>query len=81
MDREWKLGKDLCLSDNLLDPVTFDDIVVAVTCNCPEIDKVSVVKQIREIMELRMKDMRFLVDNNVDEIVEEAKRQRGQDEA
>lgn len=49
MNQEWKLGKDLSLSDNLLDPATFDDIVV-VTCNCPEIDKVSVVKQICEIM-------------------------------
>ena len=29
-EREWKLGKDLVTSDNLLDGLTFDDLILAV---------------------------------------------------
>ena len=30
MEREWKLGEDLSTCDNLLDGVTFDDLILAV---------------------------------------------------
>ena len=30
MERDWKLGKDLYPEDNLLDGITFDDLILAV---------------------------------------------------
>ena len=35
MEREWRLGKDLYPEDNLLDGITFDDLILAVLCRIP----------------------------------------------
>lgn len=77
MDREWKLGKDLVASDNLLDPVTFDDLILALHCNEKVIDKAAIARVIREIMEQRLEDMKFLLKNNTEEIIAEAMKGRG----
>lgn len=77
MDRAWKLGDDLITSDNILDGFTFDDIILAVRCNCRTIDRKAVLQTAREILEGRMEDYRFLLENNLDEIVAEVKRQKG----
>lgn len=73
-DREWKLGVDLITSDNLLDPVTFDDVILAVRCNCRKIDKNAVRKTLREILEQRLQDTWYLLEMNEDAIIEAAKR-------
>lgn len=36
MERNWLLGDDLAACDNLLDGITFDDIITQVHCNCPQ---------------------------------------------
>ena len=77
MDRAWKLGDDLITSDNIMDGFTFDDIILAVRCNCSTIDTKAVLRSAREILEGRMEDYRFLLENNLDEIVAEVKRQKG----
>lgn len=76
MDRAWKLGEDLIPSDNILDGFTFDDIILAVRCNCRTVDQVAVLKTAREIMEQRMYDYNYLLRNNLDEIVEIVKKQK-----
>lgn len=76
MDRAWKLGDDLITSDNILDGFTFDDIILAVRCNCRTVDRAAVLKTAREIMEQRMYDYNYLLRNNLDEIVEIVKKQK-----
>ena len=34
MDQNWKLGDDMVVSDNLLDGITFEDLILTVHCNC-----------------------------------------------
>ena len=77
MDKEWKLGKDLFLSDCILDPITFDEIVTALRCNCTEINESSVRQTAREILQSKMEDYYYLLARNTKEIIAEVKKQKG----
>ena len=76
MDRAWKLGEDLIPPDNILDGFTFDDIILAVRCNCRTVDRAAVLKTAREILEMRMEDYNYLLRNNLDQIVQIVKDQK-----
>lgn len=73
----FKLGDDLSLCDNILDPVTFDDIVTAVRLNEKVVDKEAVLKTAKELIDNRMRDFTFLLENNVNELVDMALLYRG----
>lgn len=75
-DREWLLGKDLVTSDNLLDGLTFDDLILAVRCNCRTIDRVAVQMELNRILATQRKDMMFLLEKNMDQIMAEARKGR-----
>ena len=77
MDREWKLGDDMIPSDNILDGFTFDDVILAVRCNCSTIDRKAVLQTAREILEGRMEDYKYILMNNLDEIIAEVKKHEG----
>lgn len=77
MENKWELGDDLAESDNLLDPVTFENLILAVHCGSPVIDKKAVEATMKEIMEERLADMRFLLKKNMGAIIKAAKRGRG----
>ena len=77
MERKWKLGEDLFLQDNVLDPIAFDELVMTVKCNSKVINGAAVRKALMDIIELRMEDCLYLLENNVDEMVAEAVCQRG----
>lgn len=70
---DWKLGKDLIPSDTILDPVTFDDLILALKCNWETITPAIVQHQFNEILEQRLEDARYLVGNNMAEIIALAK--------
>ena len=76
MDREWKLGVDLSTCDNLLDGITFDDLILAVHCNCREINRMAVHQQLSEILAQRRQDMVHLLERNIETIMAEARRGR-----
>lgn len=63
-ERKWKLGDDLITSDSLLDGVTFDDLILAVRCNCQVIDRAAVYSALNEILAIHRQDMRYLLENN-----------------
>lgn len=65
----WKLGKDLLTSDTILDPVTFDDLILALKCNCERITPDAVIVQATEIINQRLEDVKYLVENNMEEII------------
>lgn len=76
IERQWKLGEDLCLTDDLLDPITFEEVTLTCKCNCREVTRESVCTEIQTILEMRLEDMKALLERNIDEIVEEVKRRR-----
>ena len=65
----WKLGKDLLTSDTILDPVTFDDLILALKCNYAYIGETAVRTQMEEILDQRLEDVKYLIENNIDEII------------
>lgn len=75
-DRKWKLGEDLSTCDNLLDGMTFDDLILAVHCNCRDITPAAVRKELMEIFASRKQDMIYLLEMNMDEIMAEARNGR-----
>lgn len=75
-DREWALGKDLTTSDNLLDGLTFDDLILAVHHNCRTINRAAVHAELNQIMAIRRQDMMFLLEKNMDAIMAEARKGR-----
>lgn len=78
MEKKWKLGDDLDRYDDLLYGFTFDDLILAVHCNCRKITPEAVLREAREILDIRMQDYRFLLENNLDAIIKEAKKGRAQ---
>lgn len=76
MERVWKLGKDLCTKDSLLDGLTFDDLILAVHCNCRTVTPAGVRKQLNEMLAGRHQDMNFLLENNMDAIMAAAMKGR-----
>ena len=72
MDRNWKLGDDVHEQDQLLDGFTYDTIITMLVCNEPVIDSNAVMKSVKELLELQLQDMYFLVENNMSEIIRAA---------
>jgi len=72
MEREWKLGADLFNEDSLLDGLTFDDLILAVHCNCRTVTPAGVRKQLQEMLAGRLQDMNYLLENNMDAIMASA---------
>lgn len=76
MEREWKVGEDLSVEDNLLDGITFRDVILTVHCNCREITPNAIRKEVLALVELRIDDMKCLLERNIDVIAEKAKEGR-----
>ena len=72
MDRNWKLGDDLITSDNLMDGITFDELITTIHCNVPkdQIGPYTLCEQLGEIIKLRMADAFELLKINAVEIIE-----------
>lgn len=72
MEPKWKLGDDLIPDDNLLDGFTFASLILAVRCNCQHITPEAVRRTAKEILDSQMQDYRYLLENNIEEIMAEA---------
>lgn len=66
---DWKLGKDMIPSDTILDPVTFDDLILALKCNFERITPDAVIIQATQIINQRLEDWKYLLENNMEEII------------
>jgi len=78
MESSWTLGDDLATYDNLLDGVTFDDLILAVHCNCRVVTRAAVHAELNHILASRKQDMNFLLEKNMDAIIAAALKGRGQ---
>ena len=76
-ENKWKLGGDMFPEDDILDPITFADVALAVKCNCKVIDEAAVLKTYREIFEQRLEDAEYILKNNLAEIAKAALEMRG----
>lgn len=76
MERKWRLGEDLCREDNLLDGITFSEIITTVHCNCKIVTADAIRKEAKHILEIHRQDMEYLLENNLDIIAEEAMKGR-----
>lgn len=76
MDRNWKLGDDLSEYDNILDGFDIESVIIALVCNERVIDGRAVKKVYREILEMRLDDAEFVLNNNIDEIIQAANERR-----
>jgi hypothetical protein len=76
IERQWKLGEDLHPKDNILDPITFEDIILALHHNEQVIDRKAIRKVVKEIIDIRIQDLNYLINNNISEIIAEAKKGR-----
>lgn len=77
MERQWKLGLDMCFEDEIGGGVTFEDVILAVQCNCREITPDNVVSEALACKEMRQEDFWFLLHRNIDAIIAEVKRRKG----
>lgn len=75
-EKRWEFGEDIDRYDNLLDSISFDELIVTVHCNCREITQEAVEKELSRILEIRMQDMKYLLEKNIEEIITEAKKGR-----
>lgn len=75
-ENQWKLGVDMVNSDNMLDGFTFDDVILEVHHNCRQITSDQVRKQVHEILANRLEDLDYLLENNIEEIMQEARKGR-----
>ena len=80
MERAWRLGEDLFLQDNLFDPITFEEVVMTAKCNCKVLSRDAVIRVVANIMEIRKQDFAFLLDRNIDAILEEVCKQKEGDD-
>lgn len=76
MENKYKLGDDLITKDSLFDGVTFDDLILAVHCNCKDITTDAVRREWKRILDQRLTDTKFLIENNMEEIIARAKEGR-----
>lgn len=76
MDRNWKLNDDMHRDDAIFDEVTFRHIIDALHSNEKVIDENAVYGVVREIMDSRMQDFNYLIENNINEIIAEAAKGR-----
>lgn len=76
MERNWKLNDDLFRLDNVLDPITFDEIIMTVRCNCRDVNRKTVIKTFKEILEMRLTDAKEIFERNIDKICNQVIKER-----
>lgn len=75
-ERKWKIGDDVSENDAVLDAVTFADLILAVHCNCKKITPKAVKDTMNEILNQRLTDTWYLIENNMEEIMARAREGR-----
>ena len=78
MEREWKLGEDLYPEDNILDGITFDDLILAVH-QCRVVNRATVQAELNQILSQKRQDMMFLLEKNMEVIIQKALEGRQQE--
>jgi len=70
MEREYKLGKDLHMKDALMSGFTFEDLVVTLQSNEPDINDGIVRKVANEMVAAALYDFNYLMEINMGVIID-----------
>lgn len=76
IEPKWKLGEDMHQNDAIFDEITFSDIILAAHCNERVLDESAIKRVAKDILENRMIDFEYLIENNINEIIAEATKGR-----
>lgn len=60
----------------IIDPYTFDGLLLEINCNLPTISKESVMKQFEDALQSRITSAREIMQDNLENIVKHANEQR-----
>ena len=63
----------------IIDPYTFDGLLLEINCNLPKITSESVMKQFEDALQSRINSAREIMRDNLGNIVKHANEQRNQD--
>lgn len=66
-------------SQNIIDPLSFDTLLLEISCNVIEINKENVLKQFETDLQNRIISARKIVLSNLDNIVKDAQEYRNND--
>lgn len=61
---------------NLIEGLTFEDFLLEINCNLPEINAKTVLAQFEEDLAQRIKDARWVFEQNLNNLVEYANKER-----
>ena len=75
-ERQWKLNEDMHQNDAIFDQITFEDIITALHCSEKVLDEKAIKRVVKEILESRLQDFEYLIQNNINEIIAEAAKGR-----
>lgn len=75
-EKQWKLNEDMHRNDAIFDEISFRDIIDALHCNERVLDANAVKRVAKDILESRLQDFHYLIDNNISEIIAEAAKGR-----
>ncbi len=67
---EWKLGIDLLRNDSVLDGFTFEQLIISLRSGSKKVDETEIRKVAKEMLDIQLEDMNYLIDNNINEIIE-----------
>lgn len=67
---EWKLGIDLLRNDSVLDGFTFEQLIISLRSGSKKVDEAEIRKVAKEMLDIQLEDMNYLIDNNINEIIE-----------
>lgn len=63
---------------NIIDPLSFDTLLLEINCNCREITKEAIKKQFEEDLQSRIRSAREVFNNNLENILKEAQEYRNE---
>ena len=75
-ERQWILGEDVSEYDSLLDGFTFNQLIVSLHSGSEKMNPKEVRKVVKDMLESQLEDMWFLVEKNMDAIIERAMKKR-----
>jgi hypothetical protein len=61
---------------SIIDPYTFDGLLLEINCNLPKITKESVMQQFEDALQSRINSAREVMQDNLENIVKHANEQR-----
>lgn len=70
IERKWKLGEDVSRQDSVLDGFTFEQLIISLRSGSKKVDEAEIRKVAKEMLDIQLEDMNYLIDNNINEIIE-----------